>query len=295
MKKFNLNIAGYNISMEASEGGPELVLSPRFTGFISDYCEPDILINIHAGKPELPVDAVRIFNAAVIREISGIMFRDLKNFWSVWKDESFIYIKSALPFSPASKNATLKFSLNSRQWDLWIESPEKEVDPLDYPVDGLILYYTTVIHGDIFIHASGINKACRGYIFSGISGKGKSTMAKLWENSGAKIVHDDRLILRHSGDHYRMYNTPVYNNDKSRESILSRIFIIEHDVANRFVPVKGAAAVSMVMANCIQHGWGSVIIERLINSVTEMCEVIPVAKLYFKPDPDVLDQITKYG
>jgi len=46
------------------------------------------------------------------------------------------------------------------------------------------------------IHASGVNNAGHGYIFSGVSGKGKSTMAKLWDNSGARVIHDDRLILR---------------------------------------------------------------------------------------------------
>ena len=76
---------------------------------------------------------------------------------------------------------------------------EKEIDPFEYPLDGLILYYLTVINGDIMIHASGVNNAGHGYLFSGVSGKGKSTMAKLWENSGAKVIHDDRLIIRNTG------------------------------------------------------------------------------------------------
>ena len=80
-------------------------------------------------------------------------------------------------------------------------------------------------------------------------------MAKLWDNAGAKVIHDDRLILRKTVSGYRMFNTPVYNNDEPDESPLNKIFIIEHDTENKLIPVKGAVAVSLVMANCIQHNW----------------------------------------
>ena len=57
------------------------------------------------------------------------------------------------------------------------------------------------------------------------------------------------------------------------------------------VPVKGATAVSLVMANCIQHNWNSDIISRLLDSVSDMCATVPVAMLYFKPDRSVIDYI----
>ena len=96
------------------------------------------------------------------------------------------------------------------EWDLWIETDRTKTDPLEYPLDGLILYYLTVINNDIMIHASGVNYAGKGFLFSGVSGKGKSTMAGIWDNRGAKVIHDDRLIIRKTGDGYRMFNTPVY-------------------------------------------------------------------------------------
>jgi hypothetical protein len=116
-------------------------------------------------------------------------------------------------------------------------------------------------------------------------------MAKLWDNSGAKVIHDDRLILRNTGSGYRMFNTPVYNNDEPHESPLNKIFIIEHGITNKLVPVKGATAVSLVMANCIQHNWGSDIIARLLGSVSIMCGTIPTVRLFFKPDRSVIDHI----
>jgi hypothetical protein len=150
------------------------------------------------------------------------------------------------------------------------------------------------MHGDIMIHASGVNHSGYGYIFSGVSGKGKTTLAKLWDGAGGKVIHDDRLIIRNITGTYKMFNTPVYNNDDPAESSLTRIYIIEHGTENRFVPVKGATAVSLVMANCIQHNWNPEIIARLMGTVSIMCANIPVVNLFFKPDRSIIDFILDY-
>lgn len=291
MRNFNLNIAGYNIGFEASANGPELKPSERFLKNINQETESDILIRVHSEPFDLPKEAERVFRAPFVEEINGIQFNNETNFWSVWKYHSGLYIWTIFPLSSSEKNAVLKFSLTSMEWDLWIYGAQDETDPLEYPLDGLILYYLTVINGDIMIHASGINYSGKGYIFSGVSGKGKSTMANIWDSSGARIIHDDRLIIRNTGGIYRMFNTPVYNNDEPRESVINGIFIIDHGKENMIVPLKGASAVTQVMANCIQHNWGADIIARLLGSISIMCGAIPTSKLFFKPDRSIIDLI----
>jgi hypothetical protein len=291
MRNYNLNIAGYNIGFEAAPNGPELKPSSRFLRNIDPNIGPDILIRVHSEPFNLPKGAERVFRAPYVEEINGIQFTNETNFWSVWKYRSELFIWTIFPLSSSEKNAVLKFSLTSREWGLWIYGAGDEADPFEYPLDGLILYYLTVINGDIMIHASGINNAGHGYIFSGVSGKGKSTIAKIWDNSGARVIHDDRLILRSTANGYRMFNTPVYNNDEPRESNLSKIFIIEHGNENKLVPLKGANAVTQVLANCIQHNWGADIIARLLGSISIMCGTIPTSRLFFKPDRSVIDLI----
>jgi hypothetical protein len=293
MRKYNLNIAGYNISFEASPGGPDLITSERFLRNICATCESDIYITVHKGSFKLPKTAERVFHAPLVEEINGVQIRHKSNFWSIWKYHSDLFIQTIFPLSSSEKSATLKFSLTSREWDLWIEADDNKIDPFEYPLDGLILYYLTVIYGDIMIHASGINMNGRGYLFSGVSGKGKSTIARLWEESGAMVIHDDRLIIRKTEKGYKMYNTPVYNNDVPQESSLDKIFLIEHGMENKLTPVKGALAISLVMTNCIQHNWGHDIIARLLGSVSIMCATVPTVKLSFKPDKSVINLILK--
>ncbi len=293
MNNLNLNIAGYRICFLSAEKGPDLFLSERFRRNICDKSESDVQICVHNGLASIPKTAQRVFHAPFVEEINGVQLRHKANFWSIWKYRDSLYVNTVFPLLTPEKNAVLKFSLDDRHWELWIEGSNKAIDPFEYPLDGLILYYLTVIHGDILIHASGINHSGHGYIFSGVSGKGKSTMASLWEAKGARVIHDDRLIIRKKKSGYRMYNTPVYNNDTPRESALDRIFIIEHGPENRLTPLRGALAVSMVMSNCIQHNWDHEIVARLLESVTALCNTLPIDRLSFKPDKRVTDLIIK--
>jgi hypothetical protein len=143
------------------------------------------------------------------------------------------------------------------------------------------------------IHASGVNFNGRGYIFSGVSGRGKTTIARLWDNKGGKVIHDDRLIIRKNGGKFQLHNTPVYNDDEPRSSRLDGIYIIGHGVENIITPVKGAEAVSLVMANCIQQSWESHILRGLLESVTDLCGSVPVYRLSFRPDESVIDHLNK--
>jgi hypothetical protein len=294
MRNYNLKIAGYNIGFEAAPNGPELKPSAKYLRNINDNNGSDILIRVHSEPFYLPKDAERVFRAPYVEEINGIKFNNETNFWSVWKYKSALYIWTIFPLSSTEKNAVLKFSLTSMEWDLWIYGAQDDTDPLEYPLDGLILYYITVINGDIMIHASGVTHSGHGYLFSGVSGKGKSTMAKLWDDTGARIIHDDRLIIRNISGNYVMFNTPVYDNDSPSESTLNRIYLIEHGIQNKAVNVKGATAVSFVMANCIQHNWNPEIIAGMMGSVSIMCSHIPVVKLSFKPDRSIIDYILDY-
>jgi hypothetical protein len=291
MKSYSLNIAGYIIRFESSDGDPDLVPSERFLRNICNDGYPDVVVSVHKGKYLLPHGAKMVFNAPYVEEINGVAEKKRDRFWSIHKHHNDLFIKTIFPLSSFRKRGVLKYSLSSPEWDLWIDGAGTGTDPMEYPLDGLILYYLTLIKGDILIHASGINHSGRGYLFSGISGKGKSTMAKLWDNAGAKVIHDDRLIIRNNGDGYKMYNTPVYNNDEPSESLLNKIFLIGHGKTNKIIPLSGAAAVSLIMANCIQHNWDPEIVARLLGSVSIMCKSIPAARLLFRPDMSVIDHI----
>jgi len=294
MRSYNLNIAGYNIRLESSDDGPDLVPSRRFRMNIVQNPEYDVCIRIHHGSMRPNEDAERLFVAPYVVEINGYKINRSDYFWSVYKQNGDLLLITNFPDSP-SKKAMLKFSFELREWDLWIENAGCETDPLEYPLDGLILYYLTAINADIMLHASGIYYNGQGYLFSGVSGRGKTTMAAIWDNIGAQVIHDDRLIIRNIDGMFRMFNTPLYQNDIPRNSPVTRIFLIEHGNENKITPIREALSVSHVIANCIQHNYNPEMIARFLGSVSLMCSKIPVATLTFKPDRSIIEYILRNG
>lgn len=293
MRSYNLNIAGYNIRIESADDGPDLVPSFRFRRNIVQNTEYDVRIRVHHGNRKPNEDAERLFVAPYVVEIKGYKITKSDNFWSVYKQNGDMLLITNFPDSSSGKKAMLKFSLGLREWDLWIENAGSETDPLEYPLDGLVLYYLTSVNADIMIHASGVYYNGRGYLFSGVAGRGKTTMASLWDNIGAHVIHDDRLIIRNVDGLIRMYNTPVYNDDVPRNAPVDKIFLIEHGDENKMVILREASSVSHVISNCIQHNYSQDMIARFLGSVSMMCSKIQVATLSFKPDRSIIEYILR--
>ena len=295
MKEYCLNIAEYNIKFESVDSVSGLILSERCLNFLSRNNFFDILIRVHSGKYCLPEEAERVFQAPFVSEINGIPVKCKSDFWSVWKHGQSLFIKTDLPFRGNESAAVLHFSLSDTEWNLYVDNGNQPVDPFEYPLDGLILYYLTLIKGDILIHASAVNFDGAGYVFSGKSGKGKTTMARLWESCGAKIIHDDRLIIRKSDNGYKMYNAPAYGDETPETSTLNKLYVIEHGAANNIAVLKDAAAASSVMINCIQHNWSAEIIAQTLACVSALCESVTVMRLAFRPQKDIVKYILENG
>ena len=172
MRDYTLNIAGYNIRLESAEDGPELAPSPRFMQSIVRAMDYDVLIRVHHGRVRPDEDAERLFVAPYVVEVKGYKVTKSDNFWSVYKQNGDLLIITNFPDSPGKK-ATLKLSLALREWDLYIENAGRSTDPMDYPLDGLILYYLTAINADIMMHASGVSTMAAATCSAGFRAKAR--------------------------------------------------------------------------------------------------------------------------
>jgi hypothetical protein len=288
MRDFHLNIADYHLRFEAAEPSTELVLSEKFTNFPDKEITPGVTVRVHAGTFKPQQQARRVFHAPYIIETGDKKHKVNDKFWSVWQQGKEILIETILPLGSPGRKAWLKTGTENEAWDLYVDGPGNRIDPLEYPLDGLLLYYLTVMTGDIFIHGSGVSMNNKGYFFTGASGKGKTTIARLWEEAGATVIHDDRLITRNKKEGFVMYNTPVYNDESPRSSPVDKIFIIDHGTTNKLVPLQNSEALSLVMANCIQHLWDPSIIVSLTETLHQLTSQKSVYRLYFSPDKSVV-------
>jgi hypothetical protein len=167
-------------------------------------------------------------------------------------------------------------------------------DVMKYPLGPILIYYLTTKNNAILIHASGVFDGCKGRLFTGFSGYGKSTMASLWKSVGNRVINDDRLVIRRVGNTYIMYNTPMYYPDEPKSASLHTIHLIRHALENRIKRVTGVQAVSNVMAFCIQNNYDASLIENNAGFITGMAERVSVFKTGFVPDQSAVAYISEH-
>ncbi len=285
----DLVIAGKRLRLQSADG---INLRPdeRFAAFThTDGNNPELTIEVKPGRAGIPAGAVKVFDAPLLEDNPVGPRQSGEPFWEVAIDEETIYVKVSL--KEPVRYPLLIIPRGKMLWQLFADDEGSETNPLPYPLDGLILYFLTSLKGNIMIHGSGVICDGRGWVFTGKSGSGKTTMARIFDSSGDRVVHDDRLILVKEGAGWRMHSTPVYRNDEPRSAEVDHLWIISHGKSNISAPLSGAEAAGLILANCIQQNWDREASAGLMASVADLASSVKVSRLSFLPDSRVRDYL----
>ena len=182
-----------------------------------------------------------------------------------------------------------------QEWTIYSDlNEEQELESLRYPMLPLILYYLTTKTESLLVHASGVFDGEHGRIFSGFSGVGKSTMAGLWQASGAEVINDDRLMLRKIDGHWWMYNTPMYYSDAPKKAPLDFIYLPFHHPENTYERGNGIQMSMRFMAHCIQHGYHAAHVQWHLDQLLDISKEIPITRLGVVPNVEVITFIKQH-
>ncbi|MDP4596859.1 MAG: hypothetical protein NWS92_07790 [Crocinitomicaceae bacterium] len=184
------------------------------------------------------------------------------------------------------------FDTTTKTWHIYAELNEQVLAPLAYPMAPLLWYELSTTEPILMIHASGITYDQKGRAFAGFSGVGKSTLAKLWQNQGATVINDDRMILiREKAGVWRMYNTPMSYRDHTKSACLHSIYLPFHHDENTYTPLKGALAMASLMAFVIHHGYDSKHVLHHMQIAELLIKELPIGKLGVVPTAPIIDFI----
>ncbi|MCF8256632.1 MAG: hypothetical protein K9J06_03715 [Flavobacteriales bacterium] len=289
MADCTLRIADFLIRLENRSGLP-LALEGGYVPFIADSVDgPDIHVLCNADIPDyLRPDAVALYTAN----------QDGHLLWDISEWKGGLRFRVFMPEAPFTLQQVALTDSGFQLWEVYSEAitegGEQGICPLAYPLGPLLLYSLTVQNEAIMIHASGVFDGNRGRIFSGFSGVGKSTMAGIWKHQGARVINDDRLIIRNGADGYVIHNTPMFYADEPKQAPLHAVFLPFHSPQNTMARLKGSEAVSRLMAYCIQHGYEKTFIEHHLHFLSDMCGQLPVHHLGVVPNDEVIDFIREH-
>lgn len=163
---------------------------------------------------------------------------------------------------------------------------------LDYFLRVLIAYLTFK-DGGLLVHAAGVLRNGKGYLFLGPSGSGKTTIARL--SSQGKVLNDDLLVLLPSSTGWEVFSTPFTNQDQVRPRAgrmpLSCMFRLEHGKSNRVEPFSAAAALAEFIASVPVIPGFSQYTSDVLNRAQLILSRVPFDKLYFTPDSSIWELI----
>jgi len=288
-----LHVAGFNIHVFTENPELQITVDPVYKNReISKTSSIDLNLRINY-KCIRSIDLGRkVFSSG---QIPGSKNSNIKCvYWEIFRNGDFYYAKSFTKRKNQCEVMVLKFNLEIQSWDIYISSAEKAINPFGYPMGSLILYYLAKLYNANIVHASGIFYQNNGFIFSGISGSGKSTIAKIFKEAGGIIINDDLLCLRTIKNKLVMCNTPVYNYDTERNAEVSKIFLIRHNNNNIILKLPECEATARFMTFFIQQNYSEYMISKQLNETKNMTSTIPVYELGFVPTRSVIDHVMSF-
>ena len=291
----HLGVGGFTIRIAWSGAEPRglrLEPSPAASPFLVDPADtlPDVIIDVEVGVA--PDDGVRecLFDSGgpwrLYRHDEGFLFR------------FFASTFGARPYKTA--RFTPDFSRGRITLDRDFFANVAPVDPLEYPLDELLVIALLAQGRGLEIHGCGVaDTDGRGYLFVGQSGAGKSTMARIWSGEpGAVILSDDRIVVRRHDDDVWMYGTPWHGEAplaSPTRARLDALFFLRQAPRDELQAIGTADASARLFAASFPPFHERRGLAFTLEFLELVASRVPCRELGFVPEPAVMALVRSIG
>jgi hypothetical protein len=166
----------------------------------------------------------------------------------------------------------------------------------------LINYFAQRKQG-VFTHSIGVKDLDgKGLLFSGKSGAGKSTTARLWhKHSKAMVLNDDRIIVRKVKGKFFIYGSPWHGEfsdylaSRIESALLKRIFFIQHSPKNIAIQISPKQAFNLLYSALFPAFWDRNYLENTAVFCEDLVKNVSCCRLGFVNDKRVIGFVRKIG
>ncbi len=169
-----------------------------------------------------------------------------------------------------------------------------------YSLDAVLRILHSLIlakRGGFLLHAASAVCDGQAYLFSGVSGAGKTTMTRL-APEGITLLTDEISYVRPSPGGYSAYGTPFAGElAKAGENCnapISALFFLEQGPENRVDDLSSADAVRRLMRNILFFAEDQSLVEKLFATACDFVDRVPIRRLTFYPDSRVWDLVRNF-
>lgn len=290
---FALVIGGYRIAIHESQGYPCLAWPIRpFETFLdtsADNAEIEVQVEVVAHLPEFDTMRPR--------------FDSNHGHWTLAESADGLVLDSRSPKTDSSR-ARAWVSTDYRRVHAWLlpdlQNGQVGWSPMHLfnPLIEVCLLSRLALDGGLLLHASGLVYGGQGFVFTGASGTGKSTLAGRFAERQALVLSDERMILRRANEEIRLFGTPWIGSGEhaaNESAPLSMLCCIRHGQdAHRLTPLSPSRTVSFLLQQTFLPHWDRACLEAVMDNLIAVTQRVSCYELAFLNTPDIVDVVTSH-
>jgi hypothetical protein len=143
----------------------------------------------------------------------------------------------------------------------------------------------------VLVHGCGAIRQGRGFLFSGASGSGKTTIAAL--SRDAVVLNDEICLVDLGSDPPRLYGTPFngyFREKQAGSATLAAVCMLARGGEHRILEVRRARGVADLFAQIVppvglEEEFTRDGIRAMVDSADRIMRRVPLRRLEFRPDP----------
>jgi len=259
--QITVEIGGMPILLQTQDDSFRRLLARRYAGFIDSAARPRFEFDIELTTPsrKAPDEDVRV----EIRQGTWRLRRG--DFRAQW--------------NPDAGRGRIRQSANP------------------YSIDSVLRIVHSLIlaqEGGFLLHAAGVIRNGRAFLFSGVSGAGKTTISRL-APPDVTLLTDEVSYIRRVDAGYRACGTPFAGElarvGENCSAPIGSLFFLAQGPENKIEPMATAEAVRRLMRNILFFAEDVALVDSVFQSACEFVECVPVQRLTFAPDSRVWPMI----
>jgi len=166
-----------------------------------------------------------------------------------------------------------------------------------YAIDSVMRIIHSLVlseRGGFLLHSASAVRKGRAFLFSGVSGAGKTTISRLAPPE-VTLLTDEISYVRRIGEGYEACGTPfagdLGRSGKNISAPIAGLYLLVQGRHNHASPIGPADATRRLLRNILFFSDDAGRVEHLFLSACEFVSRVPVYELTFRPDERVWDII----
>ena len=183
------------------------------------------------------------------------------------------------------------------EWEPATRCGKIRQSPNPYSIDAVLRILHSLLlarQGGFLLHAASAIRNGKAFLFTGVSGAGKTTIAGLAPPDTA-LLTDEISYVRKLASGYQACGTPFTGElQKLGENIcapIAAMYLLAKGPVNRIEAVPVAEAARALLGNILFFAKDRELIAALLRSACEFVDRVPVSRLIFAPDSRVWGMI----